>query len=230
MITRLIQCAISLGVFFIQLMSTACWASHLFINEFHYDNIGADTNEQVEIAGPAGTVLQNWQLIFYNGHNGEAYYSKNLAGIISDQSNGYGSLSFAIPAIQNGPADAIALIDDQKNVIEFIGYEGSLLAVNGPAAGMHSSDINWVETGASDPNTSIQRQGTGSQGDDFYWQIDTASPNSINQHQYFELLAIPIPAGGWLFISACGVFIGYKRSTQLIVTRQSMTLKPLTDW
>lgn len=59
------------------LMLASCWASHLFINEFHYDNIGGDTNEQVEIAGPAGTVLQNWQLVFYNGHNGEAHYSKN---------------------------------------------------------------------------------------------------------------------------------------------------------
>ena len=205
------QRAISLGILFMLLMSATCGASHLFINEFHYDNVGADTNEQVEIAGTAGMVLQNWQLIFYNGQNGETYYSKNLVGIISDQANGYGTLSFGIPSIQNGPADAIALIDDQKNVIEFIGYEGSVLAINGPAAGMYSADINWFETNASGPNTSIQRQGTGSQGDDFYWQIDTASPNNINQQQHFELLAIPIPASGWLFISACGFVMGYKR-------------------
>ena len=108
------QRAISLGIFFMLLMSATCGASHLFINEFHYDNVGADANEQVEIAGTAGMVLQNWQLIFYNGQNGETYYSQNLIGIISDQANGYGSLSFDIPSIQNGPADAIALIDDQK--------------------------------------------------------------------------------------------------------------------
>ena len=29
----------------------------IFINEFHYDNIGPDNNEFIEILGPAGTDL-----------------------------------------------------------------------------------------------------------------------------------------------------------------------------
>ena len=39
----------------------------VFINEFHYDNIGADTGEFIEIAGTAGTDLTGWSLIRYNG-------------------------------------------------------------------------------------------------------------------------------------------------------------------
>ena len=32
----------------------------VFINEFHYDNDGADAGEFVEVAGPAGTSLNGW--------------------------------------------------------------------------------------------------------------------------------------------------------------------------
>ncbi len=39
----------------------------VFINEIHYDNTGTDTGEFVEIAGPAGTDLSGWRLVFYNG-------------------------------------------------------------------------------------------------------------------------------------------------------------------
>ena len=37
-----------------------------------YDNDGADVNEGVEVAGPAGTDLTGWKVIFYNG-NGQTY-------------------------------------------------------------------------------------------------------------------------------------------------------------
>src|SRR5215475_5677669 len=39
----------------------------VFINEIHYDNIGTDTGEAVEIAAPAGTDLGGWSLVRYNG-------------------------------------------------------------------------------------------------------------------------------------------------------------------
>ncbi|MGI9240203.1 MAG: endonuclease, partial [Verrucomicrobiales bacterium] len=40
-------------------------AQAVFINELHYDNSGADTNEGLEIAGPAGTDLSAYRLVFY---------------------------------------------------------------------------------------------------------------------------------------------------------------------
>jgi hypothetical protein len=37
------------------------------INEIHYDNVGTDAGEAVEIAGPAGTDLSGWKIVRYNG-------------------------------------------------------------------------------------------------------------------------------------------------------------------
>ena len=38
-----------------------------FINEIHYDNVGTDSGEAIEVAGPAGTDLTGWSLVLYNG-------------------------------------------------------------------------------------------------------------------------------------------------------------------
>ena len=40
------------------------FCQEVFINEFHYDNSGADVNEFVEVAGTAGTNLAQYELIF----------------------------------------------------------------------------------------------------------------------------------------------------------------------
>ena len=37
----------------------------VFINEIHYENIGRDVEEGIEIAGPAGTNLEGWGLYLY---------------------------------------------------------------------------------------------------------------------------------------------------------------------
>ncbi|WP_197481070.1 hypothetical protein, partial [Oleiphilus sp. HI0086] len=55
------------------LASSSLQALPVYINEFHYDNQGADQNEFVEIAGLSGTDLLGWQLEFYNGNNGRRY-------------------------------------------------------------------------------------------------------------------------------------------------------------
>ena len=77
-------------------------ATPVFINEIHYDNAGSDLNEGVEIAGPANTDLSGWQLVLYNGGNGQPYSTISLAGIFSDLMSGFGVLSFAYSGIQNG--------------------------------------------------------------------------------------------------------------------------------
>src|SRR5690606_26192064 len=72
-----------------------------WINEFHYDNIGADVGEFVEIAGPAGLDLSNYRLLLYNG-GGDTYDAFYLSGIIDNESNDYGALHFIRSDIQNG--------------------------------------------------------------------------------------------------------------------------------
>ncbi len=44
-------------------------ATVVFINEIHYENVGLDVNEGIEIAGPAGTNLDNWKLYVYSTRN-----------------------------------------------------------------------------------------------------------------------------------------------------------------
>ena len=74
----------------------------VFINEIHYDNAGADQNEGVEIAGPAGTDLTGWSIALNNGSSGAVYKTINLAGVIPDQGSGFGTLAFFQSGIQNG--------------------------------------------------------------------------------------------------------------------------------
>lgn len=44
-------------------------AHAVFINEIHYDNAGADTDEGVELSGAVGVDLTGWSLVLYNGGN-----------------------------------------------------------------------------------------------------------------------------------------------------------------
>ena len=107
----------------------------VFINEFHYDNDGADTGEFIEIAGAAGTNLTGWSIVLYNGNGGATYNTVNLSSTIPDQSNGFGTVVVNYPSngIQNGSPDGIALVDSSSNVVQFLSYEGSFTAAGGPA-------------------------------------------------------------------------------------------------
>lgn len=134
--------------------------SQVLISEFHYDNTGADVNERIEVFGPAGTNLGTYSLVLYNGTGGVSYSTIPLTGVIPNNctinGSNYGVLVFNAPAIQNGSPDGIALVNG-TTVIEFISYEGSFTATNGPANGMASTDVGVSEDGSGTANGSIQR-------------------------------------------------------------------------
>jgi predicted extracellular nuclease len=160
----------------------------VFINEIHYDNTGIDTGEAIEVAGPAGTDLTGWSLVLYNGNGGAAYDTTALSGTIPDLGDGYGVVVVTYPSngIQNGSPDGIALVDDANNVIQFLSYEGTLTATDGPAIGMLSTDIGVSEDGTGPVGDSLQLTGTGLIYDDFTWAPD--SPNTfgaVNTGQVF---------------------------------------------
>ncbi len=77
----------------------------VFINEIHYDNVGVDLGEAVEIAGPAGTNMSGWSIVRYNGTNpasGVVYTTpaanENLSGTIPNLGGtGYGVLVVNYP-------------------------------------------------------------------------------------------------------------------------------------
>lgn len=164
----------------------------VFFNELHYDNVGADAGEAVEVAGPAGTDLTGWSVVLYNaGSNAAAsitYDTDALNGIIPDQGNGYGAVSLGYPAngIQNGSPDGFALVNAGNTVVQFLSYEGGMTASNGPASGLTSTDIGVAETGGDAAGLSLQLKGTGTTYQDFSWTAPSDdSFGAVNAGQTF---------------------------------------------
>ena len=168
-------------------------STSVFINELHYDNSGTDTGEAIEIAGPAGVDLSGWSLVLYNGNGGVVYDTTALSGTFADQDNGYGVLAFnyGTNGIQND-TDAIALVDSNGDVVQFISYEGTLLATDGPAAGMTSTDIGVAESASTPVGYSLQLNGSGSNQT---WSPEAVSTfGSINTAQDFAGIANTLKA------------------------------------
>jgi uncharacterized protein len=165
--------------------------ANIFINEIHYDNSGADVNEAVEIAGTAGLDLTGYRLVLYNGTNtpGAAvvYATINLSGVIDNEGQGFGAVSFAAVGLQNGAADGIALIAPNGTVIQLLSYEGVFTAAPGtPAGGITSTDIGVSETGTGPANESLQVTGTGGGAADFTFQPSAVSTfGRLNEGQIF---------------------------------------------
>jgi predicted extracellular nuclease len=195
----------------------------VFINEIHYDNESTDTGEAIEIAGPAGTSLAGWSLVLYNGANGQTYNTTALSGVIPNQQNGFGTLSFAYPVngIQNGDPDGVALIDNSSQVVQFLSYEGSFAAVNGPAAGLTSTDIGVAEGAATPTGFSLRLQGTGTTYPEFTWTAPTAATfGAVNTGQTFQV-APPPPVVTIMQIQGAAhvsPFVGQRVDTTGVVT------------
>lgn len=194
-------------------------ATPVFINELHYDNSGADQSEGFEIAGPADTDLNGWQLVLYNGGNGEPYSLLPLAGIIPDLSGGFGVLSFSISGIQNGAPDGVALVDHTDQVRQFLSYEGVFTAITGVAAGLTSLDIDVFESSSAAVATSLQLFGAGQFYEDFQWRSGIAQ--SFGQINAGQSLAgeqpghatIPVPSTALLCLfMACLLVPGIRET------------------
>lgn len=171
----------------------------VFINELHYDNAGTDTGEFVEIAGPAGTDLTGWTVVLYNGNGGAVYDTIVLGGVLPDQSLGGGTLFFARAGIQNGAPDGLALVDSVGTVIQFLSYEGTFIAVGGPADGMLSIDIGVAESSSTPIGESLQLidpvPSRGHVYSDFVWIGPvTESPGAVNSGQVLpvELVSVTV--------------------------------------
>ncbi len=156
------------------------------ISEIHYDNVGGDVDEAIELSGPVGASIDGWQIVLYNGSNGQSYLTRSLLGSLNEAEgcdDGYYVEN--ISGIQNGSPDGIALVNPANEVIEFISYEGVLTATDGPASGMTSVDIGVSETSSTEVGFSLQREG------------DTWNPPAQNTLGSCENVAAP---GGFAFI------------------------------
>ncbi len=130
-----------------------------FISEFHYDNVGTDVGEFIEIAIPNGGDPTQIVVDLYNGNGGGSYGSYNLtsADFVSSDAN-YDYYVWNV-VMQNGP-DGIAISCLGGALIEFITYEGAFMATDGPAMGVMGSDIGIEEGTAIQIGESLQFDGT----------------------------------------------------------------------
>lgn len=131
------------------------------ISEIHYDNVGTDVNEAVEVEGPATTDLTGWSVVLYNGNGGAPYDTLLLAGPIANQCGGRGTRWVEAPGMQNGAPDGLALVNAAGAVVEFLSYEGTMTAVGGPANGMTSRDIGASQEPAPAAGQSLHRDSGG---------------------------------------------------------------------
>ncbi len=149
----------------------------LWINEIHYDNDGDDVGEGIEIAGPDGTRLDGWRVIAVNGSNGTVYSTTPLAGTLVG--DGIGTEWVAIPGLQNGSPDGIALIGPDGRTVEALAWEGAFR----DASGLAFEDIGVSESPRAATGTSLQRVGRGRAAGEFQWASGAASPGWLNEGQ-----------------------------------------------
>ncbi len=177
-----------LAFFLLSFFSTsyAQTLTDVWINEIHYDNSGSDQGEFIEIVVHANiSDLSSINVNLYNGNNGTVYSS--FSGNEFAQGDSEGSVTFYyldLPSngIQNGSPDGLSL-DISGQLIQFLSYEGTLTASDGPAQGETSVDIGVEQTGAS-IGSSVSLTGEGSGYDEFSWiNTESNSKGSVNFEQ-----------------------------------------------
>lgn len=174
------------------LLAASCLsAQNAWINEIHYDNTGTDADEFIEvIVENAGSyTLSDFTVNLYNGNDGKSYNQKSLSDYTVGATSGnytiyYLNYTAGGGSIQNGAPDGMCLSYQGTPITgQFLSYEGTMTATDGPASGMTSVDI-----GVSEVNTpvgqSLQLSGTGSQYAAFVWQAPaTATMGQLNNNQ-----------------------------------------------
>ncbi|MBK1833728.1 endonuclease/exonuclease/phosphatase family protein [Roseibacillus ishigakijimensis] len=183
-------------------------SSAVFFNEVHYDNAGADNGEFIEVVvapgfEAAGGDLQEVEVVFYNGSESQRrpYRTVALRDFESfaqpGESNGYRIYSHFPSDIQNGSPDGLALLVAGQ-VRQFLSYEGSFVALEGPAAGMASQEIAVAQ---DDPPPvgfgALGLTGSGADESSLSWtrfgEDVSHSPGAANAGQSFTG-ATPLPA------------------------------------
>jgi uncharacterized protein len=139
-----------------------CYSLHVVVPSIHTILsycIGDDTDEFVEVSGPADLSLTGYSLVLYNGNDGASYRTIALTGTIDNESaRGFGAVAFDTVGIQNGSPDGVALFKG-TTLIEFLSYEGAFTATGIGAAAGTSTDIGVTEEPAPAAGQSLQKTG-----------------------------------------------------------------------
>jgi len=147
----------------------------MFINEFAYDCGDADMNEVIEVAVPNTFTgnLADIQIDLYNGNGNSIYTTTNLSSFSMGANDGiYTYYTLTGTTIQNGAPDGIAL-SYQGGLCEFLTYEGTITAANGPAQGITSTDVGVSQNNGTMCDETIQLFGG-------VWVNACGTPGGVN--------------------------------------------------
>lgn len=178
------------------LLSNSMFGQIAWINEFHYANAWVNVNECIEVVvrdvGEYDLALFNIDL--YDGRTGKTYLSRSLSEFTEGDTVAdciIYSLSFEGDTIRNGNG-GIALsydslvVDGMAAYSQFISYGGIILAIDGPAKGLISSDVYTVENTTTSAETSIQLSGQHFIWYGFTWSVGPLSKGTENVNQVIE--------------------------------------------
>ena len=175
--------------------------AEVFINEIHYDNVGADAGERIEIAATAGESLSGWRVHLYNGSGATtaavAYDNDPVPTGTLSTCGGltvrFATVSYPANGLQNGTHDGIALVNPSGSVVQFVSYKGQIRGGSGAASGRTSVNLAVAESDATAIGHSLQLGGTASGSAGFAWQSAQSSTfGSCNRNQAFPA---PPPTG-----------------------------------
>lgn len=190
---------------------------NLFVNEIEYYTYvaGAPTeigiDEGVEVAGAAGVNLEAYEIHVYEevlNVTKKATVRKiiPLSGKIEDEQNGMGAVWVPIPGI--GHLTGWAIYNKvTETVVQFLSVARPLEAIDGVADGLIADQTfrtasngyktNVLEHPFSNPNKTMQLQGSGGCPGDFEWVSETdASRGGLNTTQAFVPLPIELLSFG----------------------------------
>ncbi|WP_157942202.1 FlgD immunoglobulin-like domain containing protein [Salinibacter altiplanensis] len=177
-----------------------------WVNELHYDNVGGDADEFVEvIIEDAGSVdLRRFQVLHYNGADGDpdaaapvalneftagaavggfSLYSYNYTDNGETLQNGTEALALCFDSNDDGTFDALLA---SGGTDQFLSYEGTLTGTTGAgcAGGETSTQIGADESPPSPVGESVQLEGSGTSYSDFAWTGPLPStPGAVNTGQ-----------------------------------------------
>lgn len=169
-------------------------SNDVFVNEFHYDNVGADAGEFIEVLVAPGFSgnLADIDIRLYNGADGNVYGTHNLADpkfSLGSTINGFRIFSAQIPSIQNGSPDGIGVMNRVTGqLLDLLSYEGTFSGVGGlPTDASISSKPIGVSQDGTDPigQNALGLIGSGASKNDFTWSkiLGPSSMGQINHGQ-----------------------------------------------
>ena len=170
--------AASLAVVGLPTLAHAAAPSTPFISEIHYDNTGTDVGEFVEVQLPPGTSSAGLAVVLHNGSGGVSYTPLLIFPSVTAPAGASAVVSADAAGMQNGSPDGLALVQD-GTVLEFLSYEGTFTASDGPAAGLTSTDIKVSEAGSEPPGLSLSRR-FDAEGDGAWYAPAPSTRGTVN--------------------------------------------------